>query len=107
MNGPSASASGKESPSTDGVEYESGVINDTDSPEKVFSEVDETRFVVVVADKSNGNPIYWGWDDNVDSTNGVPLYAGQSLAIDIDVTEQNIYVSTDTGSQIYRYASLR
>lgn len=107
MVGPQATSSGKQNPSTDGVEYEAQVIDAGDPAEAVFSGADETRFVVLVADDGNDNPIYWGWDDDVDNNNGLPLYPGQSLAVDLDVTEQNIYVATDSGTQIYRYASLR
>lgn len=102
-----SSGDGKDIPSTEGVEYEAGTVTNGEDPETVFSEVDSTDAVIVVADPGNGDNIYFGWDDQVDETTGVPLQAGQSVSFDLDVTEQNIYVMTDTGTQAYRYASLR
>lgn len=95
----------KDTPSTNSLEYDTETVT-SGNPEPVFSEADETRSVVLVANPNNGDLIFFGFDDNVSSTQGIPLDAGGSIAIGLDVSEQNVFVDANSGTQTYHFASL-
>lgn len=102
-----ADVGGKSIPTTDAVEYGSGTVVAGDDPEPVFSEADTTRSVILVADPNNDDLVLFGFDEDLTISNGVPLQAGQSIPIGHDVSETNIFVVANSGTQAYEFASLR
>ena len=90
---------------TDGVEY--GQVDIGTTPEVPFSESQETAFILARSDPNNGDDIFWGWDDSVDSNSGIVLQAGEDLSMGLNVEDQSIYFVSSSGTQTLHIASMK
>lgn len=88
--------SGSEKPPTDGTEYGVVSLSAVGEPELVFQLGTESKTVAIRAEEGNNSQIYLGWDDDVDSNNGFPLYQGEMITMELDVSSQEIYMDGDS-----------
>lgn len=94
----SASTQGLSQPATDGVEYGQVSLNNN-SPQSVFGTGERTTSILIVALPANGSQVFVGFDSDVDQNSGIPLEAGDSFGMDLDVAEQEVFVMTNSPTQ--------
>jgi hypothetical protein len=92
---------GLNQPATDGVDYDNIALSDTDSTEVVVE--GGTGSILLVAHPANSDIVYLGWDEQVSSSNGLPLEAGAGASFDIDVSTQPIYAIADSSGDRLRF----
>jgi len=97
----------KSVPATEGVEFGSDTISASSGSKPIFGGNLESRSIIILADLDNDNPVFLGWDDGVSPSNGIKLSPGASLSIDLDVSEQNVFIATGSGTQAFSFASTR
>lgn len=103
---PGAGVNGKETPSNDGAGYDSVAFTSTGEEQRVPPLGTETDSIAIRALPSNGGIIYVGFDDNVSSSNGYPLTAGDSLTFDLDANQQGLFVVANTVGDEIRWIAL-
>lgn len=67
-----------------------------DEAERLVDLGNETESILVLAPPGNGGIIYLGFDDEVDSNNGIPLDAGSGVSFDIDTDQLGLFAAADT-----------
>jgi len=98
--------SGINIPATEGEEYgsipfEAFTPSGSVTPTRVFDPSLDSRSVAMRAPETNSGAIFIGWDNEVDLTNGYPLYPGDPFSVDLNVEAQGIFaVAEVTGDEI-------
>lgn len=70
------------------------IIQNADQPQVLLTE--DSGSVAVQAHPDNNGTIYIGFSDDVDSITGFPLAAGSGVSMDLDVSEQPLWVVSST-----------
>lgn len=102
----SVSGSGRDAAFNKGEAYGAEVLESTSEPEPIFNLGVESGSIAIRAHPNNSGIIYVGWDDQVDSTTGFPLNAGESISMELDVSNQEVYAIPDTGNDEVRVIAL-
>lgn len=87
-------------------EYDSLGFTSANNNQRVFNLDSETQSVVIVAKPSNSGVIYIGFNDQVTTDNGLPLKAGGSTVLPLDVSQVDVFAVADTGGDEIRFAAL-
>lgn len=95
------SGSDNSTPATDGRDYGVTVVDGDDADPTLVMPADlDTGSYLIVADPENGDIVYLGWDDKVETSTGIPLEKGNSFSVDIDNSEQQIYAVAPSGTTL-------
>lgn len=89
-------------PSNSG-DYGNKDFSSANDAQRVVGLGNETETVLVVAPPGNSGIIYIGFDDEVTTSNGVPLEAGAGLSFDVDANELGVFAVADTANDSLRY----
>ena len=100
------SVSGHDVPSNEGFGPGGVAFVSTDEAERLVPLGTETSTVAVKALEDNEGVIYVGYTDDVDSSNGFPLSAGQGVSFDLDANQQGIFAAADTVGDEVRWIAL-
>lgn len=87
----SVGGEGRTQPATEGPAFGVRDFTGTTDPEPIFPVGTVTGSVLVQANPNNGDNIFIGWDDTVDATNGIIMEPGDTITIDIDTSDQNLF----------------
>lgn len=87
----------------EGKDYGEYVIPSPPEPDELFQVPVRTGSVAVVAHPNNSGFIYLGWDEELDSQNGFILTAGMSISVDLDIRQQDLFITGDDGGDSVRY----
>lgn len=107
MPGGSAGTSGASTPANQGVEFDQEQLDSTTDPEDIFSDVDETTSIIIRALPGNAGNVFVGFDGSVTANNGFPLEAGDTLSMDLDVGEQDIFIIPASAGDSVAFLSVR
>jgi hypothetical protein len=89
-----------------GSVYDALTVGATATEVKVGSSALGKRHTVVINNVS-GNSIYYGWDSNVTTSNGLELQAGETVVLSLDIEySQKIYAIASANTEV-RIAELR
>lgn len=89
--------------STNGKAYGEYVIPDPPETDEMFQVPVRTGSVAIVAHPTNTGYIYIGWDSDVTTDNGFLMTPGQSITMDLDAMEQEIFITGDSEGDSVRY----
>lgn len=98
-----ASTGGPEPPTNEIAGYGAIQIAIANDPKRVIDLGTETSAVALKANPENDGIIVVGFDDNVTTSTGFILEAGQGLSIDLDANQAPIYVAGDTPGDDVRW----
>lgn len=98
----SAGPPGPTQPQNVGADYGVTTLAASNDPEIVFPTDTNTKSIFVIAPPGNSGVVYLGWDDDVTTSNGVPLQSGSGISFDIDTFNAQLYAVADTGGDELR-----
>lgn len=92
---------GINTPSNEGRAYTSVTLDTAGEPESLLPATTETGSVAIKAWNLTGDAVYIGWDDQVTIATGFPIEDGQSISLELDNSEQQIWaVSEQDGEAV-------
>jgi len=100
------SVTAKDKPANSGEEYGETTAGSAGDTSLVLGVGTDTSTVSIRAMFDNAGVVYVGFDDSVDATNGFFLEAGDAISLDIDNSNQPIYVHFDTSGDQVRHLAI-
>lgn len=94
-------------PPNSGATYGTTSLDSTTDPEVVFPVGVATTSWSVKVLSAGGGDVYFGWDDQVDSSTGFPVAEGGTISIDLDNQNQPLYAIPDNAGAELRYIAVR
>lgn len=92
-----------ETTGTDGTGYGSTTLEGPAEAQVVLPVGAESRSIGLRAPEGNSGAVYIGWDDDITTSSGFPIYAEDSFSIDLDNTQQSIFAVSDNAGDELRY----
>lgn len=94
-------------PPTNGTEYGRVLFQaytDTNDiePTQVFDPTQDVGSIAIRCPASNNGAVYIGWDEDVNTDNGFPLYKRDSFGLDLNVKSQPIYAVAEVDADEVR-----
>lgn len=102
----STSTEGLNQPSTTGEGFDTSDLDAANDAERVFPIGLNSGSIIMRAAPGNAGPVYLGFDDTVTTSNGFPLEAGDTISIDIDVSQQAIFFVGNNAADEIRWMAI-
>lgn len=83
-------------PPAEGTEYGATRPDSVGEPELVFKLDTESKSIAVRAEEDNNAKVYLGWDTDLDTDNGFPVYPTESFEVDMDVSNQELFMVVES-----------
>lgn len=96
---------GRDLPATEGTAYGRTELQGDDVEIVIPVDTESTSWVVR-AEPSNNDPVYLGWDEELETSNGMILQAGENISIDMDNSAQELRAVSDTVGDAVRYLAV-
>lgn len=92
-------------PASEGTGYGNTDLETSDAKSVIPADT-ESESWVIKAHQDNSGVVYLGWDDDVTTSNGFPLEAGDGLSVDINNSVQAVYGIAAAAGDSVRYMAV-